>query len=134
MKKNSRKILIIDDDRGIIKTLEKWLTADGRTVISALNGKEGLNRAKMKLPDLILLDVMLPDIGVEEVVKGLKADPETQDIPIICITAYMGVEIDKGDERIEINGEWYRIFAKPLHNPKLLSEIRKAINRRIHNR
>ena len=54
-------------------------------------------------------------------------------IPVIFITVTLGVEVDKGDETVDIDGCLYRIFAKPLHSRKILSEIRKSINRRIHD-
>ena len=132
MKKNPKRILVIDDDPGMIKLLEKWLKVAGKEVIGALSGKSGLKRAKDESLDLILIDLMLPDIGGIEVAQKLKSDASTKDIPLIFISAYIGLENDKGDEKIDIEGHLCPVFAKPLHNPKLLSEIRKSINRRIH--
>ena len=132
MKKSPKKILIIDDDPGMIKVLTKWLKVAGREVVSAYYGKTGLKMARTVVPDLILIDLMLPDIGGLDVARQLKADAKTRDIPFIFISAYIGLENDKGDEQLEIDGVKYSIFAKPLHNAKLLSEIRKSINRRLH--
>ena len=132
MKDVSRQILVIDDDPGMIKILEKWLKVAGKKVIGALSGKSGLKRAREDRFDLILIDLMLPDIGGIEVAQKLKASPGTQGIPLIFISAYIGLENDKGDEKIDIDGHLCPVFAKPLHNPKLLSEIRRSINRRIH--
>ena len=132
MKKPPQRILVIDDDPSMIKVLEKWLKVAGKQVAGALSGKSGLKRAREESPDLILIDLMLPDIGGVEVARQLKGDPATRDIPWIFISACLGVENDKGDEKIDIDGRLYPVFAKPLHNPKLLSEIRKSINRRIH--
>jgi len=132
MKNTSKQILVIDDDPGMIKVLEKWLKVAGKKVLGALSGKSGLKRAKEEALDLILIDLMLPDIGGIEVAQKLKMDPATSDIPLIFISAYIGLENDKGDEKIDIEGHLCPVFAKPLHNPKLLSEIRKSINRHIH--
>ena len=132
MKKTPKKILVIDDDTILVRILDKSLRADGYEVIGALKGGTGIERAKNEHPDLIVLDLMLPDIGGTEVTRRLKGDPQTKDIPILFITVTMGVENDKGDEHIEIDGKKYRIFAKPLHNRKLLSTIRKLINMRAH--
>jgi len=85
------------------------------------------------LPTLILLDLMLPDVGGVEVARSLRSDPRTEQIPVIFMTVTLGVEVDKGDETMEVDGWLYRVFAKPLHRPKLLSEIRKSINRRLHH-
>lgn len=130
--KRPKRILTIDDDPNVIKILEKWLHNAGYEVLAALNGSEGLSRARAEIPDLILSDMMLPDINGVDIAKKLRADPATQGIPVIFMTVTLGVEMDKGDETINIEGILYRIFAKPLHNRKLLTEIRKSINRRIH--
>ena len=132
MKKIPRKVLIIDDDADTLRLLENPLRSAGRKIVSAFNGEVGFSKAKEERPDVILLDLMLPGIGGLEVAKMLKEDSVTKDIPIIFITVTMGVEKDKGKETIEIGGCLYRVFAKPLHYAKLLSEIRKCINRSIH--
>ena len=132
MKKTLRKILVVDDDPNVIRLLEKWLQNAGCDVKGALNGKAGLEMALKESPDLILLDLMLPDVGGLEVAKRLRNRLQMQNIPVIFMTVTMGVEIDKGDETMEVDGWRYRVFAKPLHREKLLSEIRKSINRRIH--
>lgn len=132
MKRPPKRILIIDDDPNVIAQLEKWLKDSGREVTSALNAEVGFAKAKEEFPDLILSDLMLPGIGGVDLARQLKADSQTKDIPIIFITVTLGVEKDKGDETLDIDGCLYRVFAKPLHNRKLLSEIRKSINRRIH--
>jgi len=133
MKKEPRKILVIDDDLTMVCLLEKRLRVDGYRVINATNGEMGILKAMEVLPDLIVADLMIPDMSGTEVARKLKAEAQTQDIPIIFITATMGVENDKGNEEIDVDGSLYHIFAKPLHNRKLLSTIRKSINRRIHS-
>ena len=130
---NPKRVLLIEDDHGMVHMLEKWLKMASRTMIKAINGTEGLKAAKKENPDLILLDLMLPDIGGTEVAKRLLSDEKTKEIPIIFITAYMGVENDKGKESIEVDGRKFPVFAKPLHRAKLLSEVRRSINRRINN-
>jgi CheY-like chemotaxis protein len=132
MPKPPFKILVIDDDPNTVRLLEKWCRNAGKEVHGALNGEAGIAAAKKELPDLILLDMMLPDLGGVEVAKVLKKDPVTQDVPVIFITVTMGVENDRGDETITVDGCLYRIFAKPLHPKKILTEIRKSINRRVH--
>jgi CheY-like chemotaxis protein len=130
--KSFKKILVIDDDPNTVRLVQKWCANAGYEVLRALNGEEGLAQAKADQPALILLDLMLPDIGGVEVSRRLKAGPLTKDIPVIFITVTLGVEVDKGDETLEVDGIKYRIFAKPLHVPKLLAEIRKSINRKVH--
>jgi CheY-like chemotaxis protein len=132
MTKKERRVLVIDDDPNVIKILEKWLHNAGHIVTGALNGQVGIDKARSESPDLVLCDMMLPDINGVDVARKLRTVPETQNVPLIFMTVTMGVEVDKGDETVDIDGRLYRIFAKPLHNRKLLSEIRKSINRRIH--
>ena len=80
-----KKILIIEDEPALIKNLEMALKSDYE-VSAAVNGQEGLRKAKGETPDLILLDVMLPDTDGIEILKKLKADKKTDDIPVIVLT------------------------------------------------
>lgn len=129
MTKSVKKILVIDDDLTMIRLMEKTLLNDGYAVISASSGKLGVKRAIEESPTLILLDAMIPDMNGADVVRELKKEAATRNIPIIFMTAIMGVENDKGNEEINIDGAFFRAFAKPLHNRKLLSVIRKEINK-----
>ena len=133
MAKVVKKILIVDDDPSMVKVLEKWLKMDGYISIFARTGEEGFNLAKDEKPDLILMDLMLPDVNGVQVIKQIVSEPELKKIPIVCITVTMGVETDKGDEQIDVDGRLFRAFAKPLHQRKLLSVIRKEINKAVNN-
>jgi len=84
------------------------------------------------MPDLILLDILMPGMDGKEFVRQLQKDAKIKDIPIIFITVCIDVEKDKGHEEIEVNGIHYPGFAKPLHNARLLSLIRKTLNRRYN--
>lgn len=81
------KILIVDDQSSNIRLMETLLQAEGYQTISASNGREALTLAAVEKPDLILLDIMMPDMDGFEAVKHLKADPLSQSIPVIMITA-----------------------------------------------
>lgn len=132
MKKTPKKILIVDDDIGMIKLLQKWLKVAGYETTEAFDGYSAVDRAQIEKPDLILLDVLLPDLNGTEVVKKLKAIPEVAGIPIVFMTVCINQEDDKGEEKIGVEGKQYQAFAKPLHNPKLLAIIRKEINKKVH--
>lgn len=80
------KILIIEDESALQKTLGDMLTREGYTVIKALDGEIGLRQAKTALPDLIILDLILPKMNGFEVLDALKADPKTETIPVIVQT------------------------------------------------
>lgn len=77
------KVLIIEDDSLITKVYSTRLTSDGHQVIIADNGEKGLELAKSSLPQVILLDIMMPKISGLEVLRELKKNPQTAKIPVI---------------------------------------------------
>ncbi len=82
-----RKILVIDDEPGIIEIVEANLEGDGFEVISASNGKEGLTKIKNEGPELVVLDVMMPEMDGWEVLRRVEQDPDTAGLPVIMLTA-----------------------------------------------
>ena len=81
-----KKILLVEDESAIQKTFGDVLTQEGYETLSALDGELGLELAKKEKPDLILLDLMLPKMRGFEVLKALKGDPGTKNIPVIVLT------------------------------------------------
>ena len=132
MPKKEKTILVVDDSPVMQKMTEKALVNNGFKVYAAYDGEECLAQAKNKLPDIILMDVILPDGDGKEIVRTLKTDPAVADIPIIFTTNTLSLEADDGHQFFEVDGQKYRAFAKPLHYRKLLSTIHKEINRSIH--
>lgn len=132
MNKDPKTILIIDDDPVLIRMLEKVLKMDGYHVISALSGKSGFERAKKEEPFVILLDVLMPDINGKDLARQLRNDAKTRDIPVVFLTITLDVKKDKGHETIAIDGVKYPAMAKPMHTRKLLSLLRKEVNKRLH--
>jgi len=86
-----KKILVVDDDRHLVKSLKYQLGRRGYSASVAYNGKLALEKVESRPPDLILLDIMMPEMDGYEVMKALKHKPETAQIPILVMT---GVEID----------------------------------------
>lgn len=82
-----KKILVIDDEPMVIRMAGDALTARGFEVVSAPNGYEGLIAARQLKPDLILLDVVMPDLDGHEVLSRLRKDEKTKDIPVIHLSA-----------------------------------------------
>lgn len=82
-----KKILIVDDEQDIVETLQFMLEAEGYECHCAFDGESGLNMAKEIIPDLIILDVMMPKINGYKISRLLKYDNKYKDIPIIMITA-----------------------------------------------
>jgi DNA-binding response OmpR family regulator len=83
----ARKILVIDDEPGIVDIVETNLIGDGFEVVSAKDGKEGLDRVRSEDPELVVLDVMMPEMDGWEVLRHMEADPHTAGIPVIMLTA-----------------------------------------------
>jgi DNA-binding response OmpR family regulator len=92
------QILIIDDDRTIVRIIELALRSYGYQVFSANDGEDGLAKAHSIHPDLIILDIMMPKMNGYQVCQALKASPETADIGVIMLTA-------KGDIDNRIPGD-----------------------------
>lgn len=83
----AKKILIVDDDPDLVEAVSIILESKGYEVAAAYGGFEGLEKAKTENPDLIVLDIMMPDKDGYVVCKELKADPQYRSIPILLLTA-----------------------------------------------
>ena len=104
-----KKILIIEDESALQKTLGEILSQQGYEVLSALNGEIGLKLAQSKKPDLILLDLILPKIHGFDVLKKIKDNPETKEIPVIVLTNLESIEDIK--KAIELGATTYLVKA-----------------------
>lgn len=120
------RILIIEDERGLTQALTWFFKREGYEVTVADDGLEGLRKAQTSLPDVVLLDVMLPGMNGLDVCRELRAGDRTRDIPIIMFTA-------KNEETDQVVG--YSLGAddyvpKPCPNKVLLAKV-KALLRRV---
>ena len=89
---SQKKILIVDDEPRNVRLLEGMLAGDGCRLLSAGNGKEAVEKALSDYPDVILLDILMPEMNGFEATRILKKDPRTKNIPIILVTALDGPE------------------------------------------
>jgi len=80
------KVLLVEDDSLMVKMYDLKFTHDGFNVSVALDGEEGLQKARAENPDIIVLDIMLPKMSGTEVLEKLKEDPTTRDKPVIILT------------------------------------------------
>ena len=121
----NKNILVVEDDPDIKELISFNLSNQGHQVFEANNGELGIEKAREKLPDLILLDLMLPGIHGLDVCRIIKADQETKDIPIIMVTA-MGQEEDivKG---LETGADDY--ITKPFSIKVLLARVSAVLRR-----
>jgi len=119
------KVLVIEDEADIRQVLEYNLEANGHKVYAAARGQEGLRLAKEKRPDLVLLDLMLPDLLGTEVCKQLRADPDTAKMAIVMLTA-KGEEIDRV-VGFELGADDY--VTKPFSVRELMLRVQALLRR-----
>jgi len=118
-----KNILFIEDESALQKTFDEILRQEGYEIISALDGETGIKLAKSKIPDLILLDLILPKKNGFEILSELKNDPATKDIPVIVLTNLEGLaDINKV---IELGATTYLV--KSQYNLKEVIEKIKDV-------
>lgn len=120
------RILIVEDERALTKVLSYNLEREGYEVTVAHDGQEGLRKAQTLLPDLILLDLMLPILGGLDVCRELRAGERTRDIPIIMLTA----KAEETDQIVGFSMGADDYVTKPFAVKVLLQRI-KALQRRV---
>jgi two-component system phosphate regulon response regulator PhoB len=119
------RILIIEDERGLTDVLVYNLQREGYDAVVAHDGQEGLRKAQMLLPDLIILDLMLPVLSGQEVLRELKAGERTRDIPVIILSA----RAEETDQVVGFSLGCDDYVTKPFHVKVLLQRV-KARQRR----
>ncbi len=124
MDNSKRKILIVDDERYILHILDFSLGAEGYEVITAGDGEQAVERTRSDRPDLIVMDIMMPKMDGFEACKAIKADPDTQSIPVIMLTA-KGREIDK-KRGLDAGADEY--LTKPFSPAKLIERVQVVLD------
>ncbi len=117
------KLLVVDDEPAILDLLQRRLEALGCAVSTLAGGAQAVRAAREQVPDLILLDVMMPDLDGFSVVQALKQDPEARDIPVIMMTARS--ELDSRIKGLDLGAHDY--VAKPFEAAELVARIRAAL-------
>lgn len=120
----AKKILFIEDESTLQKTFGDILSKEGYEMISALDGEIGLNLAKVKKPDLILLDLILPRKNGFEVLGELKKDEKTKDIPVIVLTNLE--DIKDIDKVLQLGATTYLVKAQ-YSLEEILEKIKEAL-------
>jgi CheY-like chemotaxis protein len=118
------KLLVVDDEADIINLLKLVLEAEGYHVVPAISGDEALTLAEIEVPDLILLDLMMPGKSGLETCRQLKSQPRTKNIPVVVFSA-LGRDVDK---KLTAEAGASAHVTKPFNNVGLLTEIRRCLN------
>jgi len=119
IKLNTANILVIDDEPQVTEIVETFLTSAGHTVYVDNVASSGLKKAKELKPDLILLDIMMPEIDGYDICNNLKNDPDTANIPVLFLTGK-----DRGDDMgrsFQVGGDMF--IKKPFSCDRLLEII-----------
>ena len=119
------KIIVVDDELDILDFIQLSLEADGFEVITASSGQEALAKIKRGLPDLILLDIMMPQMNGYEVMNILKADKLTRNIPVIMLTAL--TQVDDKIKGLNIGADDY--ITKPFDLRELTARVNAILKR-----
>lgn len=117
------RILVVDDEPSIVKMVGKRLEVEGFDVLIAMDGQDGLDKARSQLPDLIVLDLMLPRLNGYEVCTMLKQDARYQKIPIVLFTA----KAQEKDEKLGMECGADAYVRKPFRAQELLEKIRSLL-------
>jgi DNA-binding response OmpR family regulator len=120
---NSKKILIVDDELSILVPLKFLLEKNNFSVALAQSGKDALDQISLSKPDLILLDIMLPDLDGYEIFQLIRENPEWDDIKVIYLSAKnRDVDIAKG---LNLGADAY--VTKPFSNADLMEKVRALV-------
>lgn len=121
----SKVVLVVDDEADVLELVRYNLEKNGYRVITAVTGEEAVKKAMSALPNLVVLDLMLPGIDGLEVCKQLKSNPKTENIPVVMLTA-------KGEESdvvvgLEVGADDY--ITKPFSPKVLIARVRRILHR-----
>ncbi|MET0378261.1 MAG: PAS domain S-box protein [Spongiibacteraceae bacterium] len=121
-----RKVLVIDDDARTVSLLRGQLQAAGFIVVGSYGGRDGIALAQSEQPDLVVLDLLMPDVSGFDVVTALRDDPATADIPVLILTAH---DLST-DERAELRGVVLQILEKSeFQTADFIAQIHRALRR-----
>lgn len=127
---DGKQILIIEDDASVRQLVSRLLTKSGYACTTATDGLDGLRALELAIPDLIILDVLMPELDGLTFVKALKTQRDTKPIPVIFLTA-------KSDplsmiEGINVGAKFY--VTKPFQSEDLLAKVNKVLGERAGHR
>ena len=118
-----KTVLIVEDNELNMKLFHDLLEAHGYDIIGTRNGIEALDLARRHRPDLILMDIQLPEVSGLEVTKWIKDDPELRSIPVVAVTAFAM----KGDEERIRQGGCEAYLSKPISVAKFIDTVRQYV-------
>src|SRR6266446_9680464 len=122
------QVLIVDDQRALVRLLEFNLQQAGFETAVAYGGEEALQKTRQRVPDLVVLDLMLPDISGTEVCRQLKASPRTRHVPVLMLTA----RTDEVDRVVGFEVGADDFVTKPFSVRELVLRLRAVLRRGVN--
>jgi two-component system alkaline phosphatase synthesis response regulator PhoP len=125
----AKKILVVDDEPDLVEAVSIVLENKGYAVVKAYGGVEGLKKARTENPDLIVLDVMMPDKDGYAVCKELKADANYRSIPILLLTAVISnIPTSKYTQEMGLETEADDFVVKPVEPQELVKRVERLLS------
>lgn len=122
----TKKILLIEDDANLIRSLTDFIKKEGFEIISAMNGEEGIKKAGITNPDLILLDIILPKKNGFTVLEALKKDENLKNIPVVILT---NLEEEKDIEKALSLGAYTYLVKANYSLDDILKKVREILEK-----
>lgn len=124
----AKRILVVDDDKGSQKLLESVLTSKGYEVDTAADGKEVPDILKEYIPDLIIMDYMMPEVDGVKTVDKILESPDLKDIPIIFLTGIAMFDRHSGAKYdVKVKDRTFKTLSKPVDSKELIKEVAALI-------
>ncbi|UGB37048.1 response regulator [Frateuria soli] len=117
-----RTVLVVDDEFGVAEVLEAILQDEGYRVVTAINGRQGLERAAETPPDLIMLDLMMPIMGGAATLAALRAEPRFRQVPVILMSS-----LDEATARESCSG-FQAFLRKPFRIAEMLPVLERLVD------
>jgi CheY-like chemotaxis protein len=124
MEASVARILLVEDEASLRRLIGYALETKGYEVLVAVDGRQGLEKARSESPNLILLDMVMPEMGGMEVLSALKNDPPLKDIPVLIVTA--SAQKEDAEKAIGMGAAGYLI--KPFHVPTLYDKVEELLS------
>ena len=118
-----KKILLVDDSSTVLMMEKMLLAGCGYDIVVARDGEEGVAKAISELPDLILLDLIMPKVDGVEACRRIRAEPSTREIPVIMVTTRSEAELVESSYKTGCND----YINKPINNMELLAKVRSFL-------
>lgn len=120
---STARILVVDDESDVVQMIDRMLSAEHFDVIHAYDGISALDMAEAEKPDLILLDIMMPMMSGYEVCKQVRANPQTQDIPVLFMSSGHSADVRAQSQKAGAN----TLIVKPFSPAELVAQVRRHL-------